>query len=180
MTGGSCVSLAFTYMGNRKGLNVTDYRGGDSMKVFALSMNARKVSNLTGMVSQSFEEPKNEIKDTIKVLKSNLEKGKEYILLIGKHASVVRKTNEDLFEYLELQSGYDDRNGWTRFDNYGSISNTLYRRFGCAKTKRKWGNRTITLVNIDDSNPNEEFTDVLSYLNTSTNKQMKGSRGYEK
>ncbi len=91
-TCGSCVSLAFGYMGNRKGLDVTDYRGWNSCEAFALNINNSKVANLTGMVTMNIEKPASEIKDTIKVLKDNLETGKEYILMTGKHASVVRKS----------------------------------------------------------------------------------------
>ncbi len=92
----------------------------------------------------------------------------------------LEKVGEDVYEYLEMQSGYEYRNKWTNFDVCGSMSETLYKRFVCAKRTRKYGNRALRLVNIDDSNPNDEFVDVLSYLNTSTNKQQKGFKGYAK
>ena len=55
MTGGSCVSLALSYIGNRSGLDVTDYRGGESCKFFSYVSNIRKLFSASGIETRTFE-----------------------------------------------------------------------------------------------------------------------------
>ena len=42
-TRGSCSSLALTYIGNKNGLNVLDFRGGESQRFFSTPQNILKM-----------------------------------------------------------------------------------------------------------------------------------------
>ena len=55
-TDGSCSSVAFAYIGNKNGLDVLDFRDGDSRKFFADSMNVRRIAQLDGVKSYIVEE----------------------------------------------------------------------------------------------------------------------------
>ena len=180
MTKGSCSSLAFSYIGNKSGLDVIDFRGGGSQECFSSNSVIQAISKLGG-VQSSITMVKKEVADTAKLLKS-IEKGKEYYLATGRHAAIVRLTDNGL-EYLELQSKI--QNGWTSFNRYGSISDTLYRRFGCRKTidKMKIGDtslvfeKSVVLMDVSSFEGNSEFREILSYINTDPDKQKKGAAG---
>ena len=84
-------------------------------------------------------------------------------------------------EYLELQS--KNQNGWIPFNNerYGSIQNTLFKRFGCRKTVDKsyglvW-ERNIVLMRVDSFKDNPDFEQILGYINTAVGSQKKGAMG---
>lgn len=64
MTKGSCSSLAFSYIGNKTGLDVTDFRGGNSQYVFSLNSNIQKFLGLDG-VKGSITKVKKEIAGTV-------------------------------------------------------------------------------------------------------------------
>lgn len=176
MTQGSCSSLAFAYIGNKNGLDVLDFRDGGSRRVFSMNKNIMKMLELPG-VEGSITKVKKEVQGTIDVLK-NLELNKEYYLATGKHAAIVRKLGTG-YQYLELQSKY--QNGWMPFERYGSIAATLNKRFGCRKTVDKsfgyvW-ERTVILMDVDSFKDNEEFEQLLGYINTAVDKQRKGALG---
>lgn len=176
MTQGSCSSLAFAYIGNKNGLDVLDFRDGGSRRVFSMNKNIRKMLELPG-VEGSITKVKKEVQGTIDVLK-NLELNKEYYLATGKHAAIVRKLDTG-YQYLELQSKY--QNGWMPFERYGSMATTLNKRFGCRKTVDKsfgyvW-ERTVILMDVDSFKDNEEFEQLLGYINTAVDKQRKGALG---
>lgn len=176
MTQGSCSSLAFAYIGNKNGLDVLDFRDGGSRRVFSMNKNIMKMLELPG-VEGSITKVKKEVQGTIDVLK-NLELNKEYYLATGKHAAIVRKLDTG-YQYLELQSKY--QNGWMPFERYGSIAATLNKRFGCRKTVDKsfgyvW-ERTVILMDVDSFKDNEEFEQLLGYINTAVDKQRKGALG---
>lgn len=176
MTQGSCSSLAFAYIGNKNGLDVLDFRDGGSRRVFSMNKNIMKMLELPG-VEGSITKVKKEIQGTIDVLK-NLELNKEYYLATGKHAAIVRKLDTG-YQYLELQSKY--QNGWMPFERYGSMATTLNKRFGCRKTVDKsfgyvW-ERTVILMDVDSFKDNEEFEQLLGYINTAVDKQRKGALG---
>lgn len=176
MTQGSCSSLAFAYIGNKNGLDVLDFRDGDSRRVFSMNKNIMKMLELPG-VEGSITKVKKEVQGTIDVLK-NLELNKEYYLATGKHAAIVRKLDNG-YQYLELQSKY--QNGWMPFERYGSMAATLNKRFGCRKTVDKsfgyvW-ERTVILMDVDSLKDNEEFEQLLGYINTAVDKQRKGALG---
>lgn len=176
MTQGSCSSLAFAYIGNKNGLDVLDFRDGGSRRVFSMNKNIMKMLELPG-VEGSITKVKKEVQGTIDVLK-NLELNKEYYLATGKHATIVRKLDTG-YQYLELQSKY--QNGWMPFERYGSMATTLNKRFGCRKTVDKsfgyvW-ERTVILMDVDSFKDNEEFEQLLGYINTAVDKQRKGALG---
>lgn len=176
MTQGSCSSLAFAYIGNKNGLDVLDFRDGGSRRVFSMNKNIMKMLELPG-VEGSITKVKKEVQGTIDVLK-NLELNKEYYLATGKHAAIVRKLDTG-YQYLELQSKY--QNGWMSFERYGSMATTLNKRFGCRKTVDKsfgyvW-ERTVILMDVDSFKDNEEFEQLLGYINTAVDKQRKGALG---
>lgn len=176
MTQGSCASLAFAYIGNKNGLDVLDFRDGGSRRVFSMNKNIMKMLELPG-VEGSITKVKKEVQGTIDVLK-NLELNKEYYLATGKHAAIVRKLDTG-YQYLELQSKY--QNGWMPFERYGSMAATLNKRFGCRKTVDKsfgyvW-ERTVILMDVDSFKDNEEFEQLLGYINTAVDKQRKGALG---
>lgn len=176
MTQGSCSSLAFAYIGNKNGLDVLDFRDGGSRRVFSMNKNIMKMLELPG-VEGSITKVKKEVQGTIDVLK-NLELNKEYYLATGKHAAIVRKLDTG-YQYLELQSKY--QNGWIPFERYGSMATTLNKRFGCRKTVDKsFGyvrERTVILMDVDSFKDNEEFEQLLGYINTAVDKQRKGALG---
>ena len=179
-TDGSCASLAFAYTGNKNGLDVTDFRGGQSQKFFSKNSYIKKIMELDGVKCQ-FIKVKKEAFDTAKIIKE-LPVDKEYYLAVGKHAAIIKNTDKGVM-YLELQSSIE--NGWKYFaSDRRTTSETLMKRFGARKTVDKqfgkvW-EKEITLAEVDSFKDNEEFKDILGYINTATDKQVKGEGGYAK
>ena len=174
-TKGSCASLALAYAGNKAGLDVIDFRGGQSQGFFSKYYNLKNIAHFSGVVSREIT-LKRCATDLAKYLKgSEVVDGKEYCLIAGAHASIIRRLN-GVLEYLELQSpettGYV-KNGWNRFDRYGNVAACLYRRFGCKKTV---ASRAI-LIEIESFSNNPEIRSILGYINTDVNAQMKGVTG---
>ena len=180
MTAGSCSSLAFAYIGNKHGFNVIDFRGGNSQKIFSNTTIIEKISKLPNVKTQVTKVQKEAT--GANELINNLPKGKEYYFCSGRHAAIVRNTDNGP-EYLELQSKIE--NGWTSFDKYGSSYMTLVKRFGCRKSvdKVKVGSQTlifekdIILMDVDSFKDNYDFEKILGYINTNEEKQKKGSGG---
>lgn len=172
-TKGSCSSLAFAYAGNKNGYRVLDFRGGNSQAMFANNKTILKITELEGIKSWVVKE-KNDF-TAIKKLIANIEEKKEYYLAIGRHAAIIRKI-EKRYEYLELQSA--KYNGFKTFD-----MNVLKNRFGCQKSYRRAG-MTIAppsmLIDIDTLKDNKEFNQILGFINTAKEKQLKGVEGHEK
>jgi hypothetical protein len=121
LTKGSCSSSAFCYIGNRAGYDVVDFRGGSSQTWFSLMGNIRDIGKLPNVIS-FVERHTNDFIATRNLL-SNIKIGKEYYIATGRHAAMIRKTQNG-FEFLELQT--NGRNGWKELDDY-----ILKRRFGC-------------------------------------------------
>lgn len=172
MTKGSCASVGLAYIGQKQGWNVLDYRDGDSRRIFASSFNLLELSQMQGM----------------KVLKANgacsltvgnrllkmCEVGKEYYLAVGRHATIVRKTADDVYQYLELQSSRNS--GWIDFDKNPKY--TLNTRFGC--TSRSDGSSHYDfLLDLEESDftSTDDFKTLLGFLNTAADAQRKGSSG---
>ena len=171
LTDGSCSSVAFAYIGNKGGLNVRDFRGGDSQWYFSMRNKIKKIANLTGVRSRIVKEY-NDFKATSKLF-DDMVIDKEYYLATGKHAAIIRKTMEGL-QYLELQSV--EENGFKPLNN-----NILRRRFGCKKSHRmkyigKFEVESM-LIDVDSLKDNSEFRHILGYINTNKNKQLKGAGG---
>ena len=188
MTKGSCASLSLAYAGNTCGLDVTDFRGGNSQDMFADKYNLKRMLQISGSDMQIHYVTK-EAKDTAELLEK-LEKDREYLLVAGKHAAIVRRTEEFGLQYLELQHAKD--NGWQLFEKevetwYGkerrTVAETLVKRFGCRKTVDKLKatgtvvKKEVYLASVDSFKPTKEFKDILGYLNTETGKQKKGEKG---
>jgi hypothetical protein len=169
-TKGSCASVAWTYAGNKNGLDVTDYRGGASQIMFSNRKVSMMVGELDG-VSSMVVKSKNDITGA-KQLLATMQEGKEYFLATGQHASIVRKVG-DKNEYLELQSAKN--NGWHTLDE-----SMLRWRFGCKKSHTFYGQRyevANLLVDVDTLKGNQAFAQMLEYINTATDAQRKGIGG---
>lgn len=162
VTNGSCGSAAYAYAGNRAGLDVHDFRGGTSQLFFSTSGNTGAISKIKGIVSWS-EETRNEITSVTKLI-SKMEKGKEYILGVTRHAAIVRKTKSGSLQYLELQQD-GAANGWKRLD-----IPTLLNRFGAtADSFADFGegySGRVDLISVESLKENKEFLDLLPYINT--------------
>lgn len=179
MTKGSCVSLACSYIGNKLGFDVTDFRGGKSGDVFA--KNTQKLMRLNNINPEFLFGT--DAKKIVSELLPKIEEGKEYALITGQHMSIVR-LYKGKYQYLELQSTY--KNGWSDFkkavlyDKKGNsmfnppIEETLRQRFGGDVFGATVYNY---LVDIDQFNGSDEFRDLLGYINTAEDQQKKGSSG---
>lgn len=182
-TKGSCASLALCYVGQKDGMDVIDFRGGDSRFFVSRNSNYKEICGKENIAAE--DKSTNTISSGVKLLKE-LDKypaGKEFILVTGKHASVVRRTEEGRHQYLELQSG--ERNGWRNFrDTNGaftmSTQETLRYRFGCQKSHtfmRQRIERESYLVDCEKLKKSQKFKCVLGAINTDSSKQQKGEGG---
>lgn len=182
-TTGSCSSLAFAYVANKNGLDVTDYRGGQSRAVLSCPLNINKFLELPN-IKGSIEYVDRETSGTRDIL-LNLDVGKEYYLSVGAHAAIVKRTEEGVF-YLELQSRYTENNGWQNFKNkrFGTMIETLTARFGCKSSINEIFGikipKEVVKMEVDSFKDNAEFKDLMSYVNTATDEQKKGMYGSEK
>lgn len=164
-TQGSCSSLAFAYIGNVAGYDVLDFRGGESRIFFSRNSSIEKIANLPGVNALIFNGKDDLI--CANDLLSTMQTGKEYYLATGLHASIVRKIDGH-YEYLELQHPTD--NGWHILND-----TVLLNRFGCSQSS------TVVypnfLIDIESLAGNEEFLEILGYLNTAESEQHKGENG---
>lgn len=171
LTQGSCASLGLAYIGQRQGLNVLDFRDGESRRFFSMSSNLLKLSNANG-ISVIRETGASSITVGNRLLK-HCEVGKEYYLCVGRHAAIVRKTEDDILQYLELQSS--NNSGWHNFNRNPRY--TLKTRFGCSTTSGSSAYYDF-MIDIDDSDfETDDFRTLLGYINTSVDKQRKGGNG---
>lgn len=170
---GSCASVGLSYIGQKQGWDVLDFRDGESRKCFSRVGNLFALSKMEGITAQYYGDV---VGKSSCALANNFlktcEEGKEYYLCVGKHASIVRK-QEGKLQYLELQSS--KYNGWINFN--GNPRYTLTKRFGCSSASGH-GERYDFMMNITDSNFNtDEFKSLLGYINTAEGKQVKGIGG---
>ena len=169
-TKGSCSSLAFAYFANKGGKVVRDFRGGSSCDFFAGNDHIKDMTTIDGV--QSFiEVHKNAFTAAGNVLQ-NVEKGKRYYFVAGKHAAVVEKRDDSIY-YLELQSQTD--NGWHELTNAA-----LKQRFRCTKSCSVAGmklDQDAVLIDGDTLSSNAEFLELMGYINTPKSKQKKGVGG---
>lgn len=168
MTTGSCSSLALAYAGNKAGLKVLDFRGGSSLRAFSRTSN---IIRIVDMLGGRTVKNGNDFKGALELLKDVVE-GHEYYLSTGQHVAVVKK-EDGHYQYLELQSPKD--NGWHRLTN-----DVLKKRFGCKKSHRIAGEKleaSSQLFDLGNAKGNDEFADLLGYINTAADKQQKGERG---
>ena len=156
-TAGSCSSLAFTFAANNAGLDVLDFRDGESRRYFALTSHIVTICEKVGGVNQYNVSGMEMMKTTII--------GKMYYLAIGQHAAIVRQVSKGKYEYLELQSAYS--NGWK------PLNATMFgKRFGA-----RGRCYSAQLIDIDLFKGDSSFKTLMGYINTSEDKQNKGASG---
>ena len=166
-TQGSCASVALAYSGNKEGLDVLDFRGGISREFFASPGTAKMLAELEGVEGIVIDNGYM-FTSAHKLLKQ-VEEGKEYFFTAGRHAAVVRRT-EDMLEYLELQTQND--NGWKELND-----SVLGWRFGCTKREKK---PYDVLIDLEKLQGNLSFRRILEFINTEEGLQLKGVGGYAK
>lgn len=169
-TSGSCASVGLGYIGQKNGWDVLDFRGGSSMDFFSSKENKIKMWDALGITPIIEDSGKSNITNGKRIL-AKMEKGKEYYLSVGRHASIVRKNDDGVMQYLELQSSKNS--GWTNFN--GNIGYTLKNRFGCSSSSNYYS--TAYLTDIEAVKDSAEFRTILGYINTAEDKQRKGSYG---
>lgn len=176
-TEGSCLSCAFAYAARRGGWDVLDFRGGDSRTIMAQWSNLiNNVTRYKGVKTQRIDNTY--CVDAGVTLWKNATVGKEYVLVCGRHASVVKNLGNNTYAYLELQSSIS--NGWKEFKDVSgtAMRRCLNDRFGCGRG----GNLSTTtlLYDLDSLSQSKEFISTMGYINTAKNKQQKGEAGHER
>lgn len=169
MTKGSCASVGLAYAGNKNGLDITDFRGGESQSFFSSKFNLDEVAKMLPQ-DKVYHETARAWATAGKKLLGKVEKGKEYYFVCGRHAAIVRRT-DDALQYLELQSR--NMSGWHNFD--GNVRHTLANRFGCRGSQGY--DVDVFMIDLDAFKDNEEFKKIMGYINTVTDKQKKGASG---
>lgn len=168
-TSGSCASLGLAYIGQKQGWDVLDFRGGGSQNFFSLSTNIFGLSKAKGIKTLKAE-GKTSVTIGNRLLKQ-CEVGKEYYLVAGRHAAIVRKLEDGTLQYLELQS--PTKSGWTDFNENPRY--TLKTRFGCNTSANPYGD---FMIDIDESDfSSDDFRSLLGYINTADGEQRKGKHG---
>jgi hypothetical protein len=172
-TSGSCASVSLAYIGQKQGWDILDFRGNKSQEFFSNGLNLNGLSKTEGIKTLKAD-GKCSLTVGNRLLKQ-VETGKEYYLCVGKHASIVRKTEEGKLQYLELQSAYNS--GWTDFN--GNPKSTLHDRFGCTSTSDYGTSSTYDfMIDIEESDfSKDDFKSLLGYINTSDSAQKKGKNG---
>jgi hypothetical protein len=97
-----------------------------------------------------------------------VEDGKHYYFAAGRHAAVIRKAGGG-YEFLELQS--PSSNGFFALDD-----DALRYRFGC---RARAGSKPLGcfLIDAEKLAKSPDFIEMLKYINTLPDKQMKGAYG---
>lgn len=167
-TKGSCSSLALAYAGNKAGLDVLDFRGGKSQDLFS------RGSVILDLVRRSggfVERNTNDFVSVGKIVK-HVEEGRQYYFSTGRHAAIITRREGKLM-YLELQSAKS--NGFKPLTR-----SSLILRFSAQKSHtlmRQKIEASTVLVDIQDLAEDPSFKRVLSYINTNTSEQKKGTSG---
>ncbi len=170
-TKGSCSSLALAYAGRHNGLDVIDYRGGKSCECLSTNINIERIAtaaDVNGQVVKAYNDF-----SAVHQLVKMMQDGKEYYLATGRHAAIVRN-NGGVFEYLEMQDK-PERNGYHRLSD-----KVLSERFKCKKSHTTCGYKYICsnfLIDIENLKDNNDFRKLLGYINTATDRQVKGEGG---
>ena len=156
LTSGSCASVGLAYIANTAGMNVLDFRGGESMKWFMSRLNLKQLTKSVGAIWDY---------TTGMSLVKKAEIGKQYYCVFAQHAAIVRQVEKGKFQYLELQSGKPDGNGWKE------LNSKSFKRFG------KKGKSICTLCDIELIKADPNFKKLMGYINTNSDKQKKGKLG---
>ena len=160
-TRGSCVSQAYTYVAEKNGINVLDYRSGQSQSIFSDTRSMREIANFSG-VDSVIMESYNDF-ETAHELMNKIEDDKEYCLGVGRHMAIVKK-EDGKYKYLDLQS--ENNKGWHILDD-----DALKNRYGCRQNhivngEEKWV--SSYLIETESLGRNVEFQGLLGYINTNT------------
>lgn len=167
MTQGSCASLGLAYMGQKGGLDVLDFRDGASRSFFSNRFNLDMISNLPGV--KTYREMARSSTTAGNRLLKQVETGKEYYFVTGRHAAIVRKLDDGTLQYLELQSAR--YSGWHNFD--GNPRYTLKHRFGeCSGYDVE-----AFMIDVDSFKDSDDLRQLLGYINTADSEQRKGRHG---
>lgn len=179
-TQGSCASLGFCYIGQKNGIDVLDFRDGESRTMFARDC----CGILRGIAEETGKPLLTEFANSgtggaIRLLKQ-CEPGKEYYFVVGRHAAIVRKA-DDHFEYMELQSRYENGWKWLGFkesdpDNRTYLDKAFKNRFGCSSHI----NGEAMMMDINDMKDSKVLQRSYGYMNTAVDKQHKGDTGHER
>ena len=167
LTQGSCASLGLAYMGQKGGWNVLDFRDGASRSFFSNRFNLDEVSKLPGLKVHR-EIARSSTTAGNRLLK-HVETGKEYYLVTGRHAAIVRKLDDGTYQYLELQSAR--YSGWHNFD--GNPRYTFKQRFG----ETSGYDVEAFMIEVDSFKDSDDLRELLGYINTAEDKQRKGGHG---
>ena len=172
-TKGSCASAGLAYIGQQLGYDIRDFRGGESQDFFSNGLNLYQLSISDGMKSIHADGA-----SSVTVgnrLLQKVEDGKEYYLVIGKHAAMVRKSESGELQYLELQS--PNRSGWTNFGK--EIRSVLRTRFGCSTSSDSGYSANFDfMIDVAESNfKTNAFRSLLGFLNTAVGDEKKGKYG---
>lgn len=173
MTKGSCSSVSLAYIGNKNGLNVLDFRGGKSQTFFSTPYNFLNMCDDL-KINYDVESNYNDVLGAMNLL-NKVKEGKEYLLSTGNHTTIIKKVSGKL-QYLELQE--TNNNGFKPF-----TIQTLKKRFGCKQSNTVQGNKVKVkniLIDTEEFKNKNEFKEILGYINTYKNKQMKGVSGSAK
>lgn len=169
-TKGSCASVGLAYIGQKNGLDVLDFRDGESRNWFSGKLAKLDMWDSIGVKYIKEDSAKTDLTNGKRIL-SQMEKGKEYYLSVGRHASIVRLNEQGVPQYLELQSA--TRSGWHNFSK--DVRDTLKWRFGCSAGSGYWNEAYLT--DIESVKDSDEFRLILGYINTNESMQRKGSSG---
>lgn len=157
-TNGACVSLALAYIGNKAGLDVKDFRGGESGFFFREPRTAKKIAQSGGFV----EVDKNGF-EVAKRLLEKVEEGKEYFFSSGAHVTIVRKSGKRI-EYLELQ-----RNDPKKIGYHKLTKRVLKKRFATIKYISVLGQNVPQeefIIDTKKISNSPKFRELLGYINT--------------
>ena len=173
-TKGSCSSAASAYIANKAGFDVRDFRGGKSQILFSDRSRIKQFTRFNGVESYTVSHTNDFT--AFNQLKAKMKSGKEYELVIGSHAAIVRKLNDGTVEYLELQSAAENK--FKSFQEY-----TLRYRFGAKKSHSSYGRKyeiESYLFDIETLGKSREFYELMQYINTAENEQLIGAGGFAK
>ena len=133
---------------------------------FSARSSIRQIATLPGVISAEAS-GRNDLETTHNLI-DTIPSGKEFYLATGQHAAIVRNNNGQM-QYLELQHP-SNGNGWHDLDDY-----VLMNRFGASP------NHTVPfsshLIEVDSLANNQEFLNILGYINTAESEQRKGVSG---
>lgn len=164
---GVCMSVAFAYAANKLGLDVKDFRNDASRTVMCQGDEGTgkafvDIISLKGV--DTIEEASSNDLVSVNNLLKNTQPGKEYILITGGHAAVVKCEDGTIntAKYAELQSVEE-----SGFKNLSE--SVLLGRFNCCTihvNDGKIAKQRSFLVDIDSLGNNEGFRAAMEYVNT--------------